>query len=281
MPCIQGTKQMKITDIGELDAPVLLFGGPYSNLHATRAVLGEAARRGIAADHVICTGDCVAYCAHPVETLGVLREFGCGVVAGNCEKQLASYEDNCGCGFDTGSTCDLLSAGWYAHANRAIGRDDRAWMGELPDVITFVHNGLRCGVIHGGVTDVSRFIWSTSGDAEVLEELVKLQSLVGDISCVIAGHSGMAFQRKVEGVEWINAGVIGMPPHNGMPETRYTILREGAFEFHKLTYDNESAAQAMREAGLVQGYDRALLSGYWPSEEVLPDQLRVGSLARG
>ena len=30
-----------------VDGPALLFGGPYSNLEATQAVLAEAARRGI------------------------------------------------------------------------------------------------------------------------------------------------------------------------------------------------------------------------------------------
>ena len=43
------------------DGPLLVFGGPYSNLQATRAVLDEAARRGIPAERVICTGDVVAY----------------------------------------------------------------------------------------------------------------------------------------------------------------------------------------------------------------------------
>ena len=39
------------------NGPLLVFGGPYSNLQATRAVLDEAARRGIPAKRVICTGD--------------------------------------------------------------------------------------------------------------------------------------------------------------------------------------------------------------------------------
>ena len=52
-------------DLGNLDAPVLLFGGPYSNLRATQAMRAEADRLGIPADHVICTGDVVAYAAAP------------------------------------------------------------------------------------------------------------------------------------------------------------------------------------------------------------------------
>ena len=43
-----------------VDGPTLVFGGPYSNLQATRAVLAEAARRGIPHQRVVCTGDVVA-----------------------------------------------------------------------------------------------------------------------------------------------------------------------------------------------------------------------------
>ena len=272
---------MKLADLGELDAPVLLFGGPYSNLHATQAVLAEAARLGIPADHVICTGDCVAYCAHPAETVAVLREFGCHVVAGNCEQQLAAYEDNCGCGFDAGSTCDLLSAGWYAHANAHVSAEDRAWMGGLPDVISFSHGGQGYAVIHGGITDVSRFVWPISPHHVFEEEIEKIQKVMSNTSCIISGHSGIAFQRDVTGVRWVNAGVIGMPPHDGQPDTRYAVLRDGEFEICTLSYDHHAAAAAMQEAGLTQGYDQALLTGYWPSEDVLPEDLRLSSFASG
>jgi len=51
---------MKVT------GPLLVFGGPYSNLEATKAMLAEARRRAIAPGNIVCTGDLVAYCARPV-----------------------------------------------------------------------------------------------------------------------------------------------------------------------------------------------------------------------
>ncbi|MEL6315485.1 MAG: hypothetical protein AAFQ60_15735, partial [Pseudomonadota bacterium] len=57
---------MKLKDLGEIDTEVVLFGGPYSNLHATRALLDEVARLDAKA---ICTGDVVAYGADPSATL--------------------------------------------------------------------------------------------------------------------------------------------------------------------------------------------------------------------
>lgn len=64
---------MPLLELGTLDGPVLLFGGNYSNLRATEALIAEASRLGVPADHVICTGDVVAYCADPQATVDRMR----------------------------------------------------------------------------------------------------------------------------------------------------------------------------------------------------------------
>lgn len=272
---------MKIDDLGNMHGDVLLFGGPYSNLQATEAVLIEAASRKIAADNVICTGDVVAYCGKPAETVALIRDSGVAVVAGNCERQLAAGAMDCGCGFEDGTACELLSAGWYAHVDREIGGDDRAWMGGLPDVVTFTHSGKRVAVIHGGATDIARFVWSVSEDAVFAEEVAVLKAHVGAVDVVVSGHSGIAFDRDVAGVRWVNAGVIGMPANDGTQHTAFAVLTADGIDVLSLRYDAEAAFDDMQRAGLQQGYEKALLSGYWPSEDVLPDQLRLGSLASG
>jgi predicted phosphodiesterase len=272
---------MRGVDLGRLEGAVLVFGGPYSNLSATRAVLAESRRRGLARDHVICTGDVVAYCAEAAKTVAAVRTADCTVVAGNCELQLAAGAMDCGCGFAAGSTCDRLSAGWYRHADREIGVEDRAWMGGLPDVVLFEQAGRRVAVIHGGVTDVSRFLWPTSPDAAFAEEVDALRAMLGPVDLVVAGHCGLAFVRQVAGVTWVNAGVVGMPPNDGRAETRFATVEGGAPVIHDLSYDHAAAHAAMQAAGLTQGYDAGLLSGYWPSEEVLPPELRRADLASG
>ena len=65
------------------DGPLLVFGGCYSNLHATRAVLAEAARRGIPPRRVVCTGDIVAYGADAAACCDLVIESGIAVIAGN------------------------------------------------------------------------------------------------------------------------------------------------------------------------------------------------------
>ena len=268
---------MRVEDLGTVQGPVLAFGGPYSNLQATQAVLSEAARMGA---QPLCTGDVVAYCGAPAATIAAVRAADTVVVAGNCERQLAAGAPDCGCGFEAGTTCDLLSAGWYGFATRQVGAADRAWMETLPDFVTFRHAGLRWGVLHGGATDVARFIWSSS-DAAVLEaEWNTLEAATGPLDRVIAGHSGIPFVRPLSRGLWINAGVIGMPPHDGYSTTRYALIDRGDVSVHTLSYDVAGAVADMQAAGLTQGYDRALQTGYWPSEDVLPPDLRL-SLASG
>ncbi len=272
---------MELQDLGVLTGPVLLFGGPYSNQPATRALIARARRLGITPDRMICTGDLVAYCAQASETVEEIRALNCSVIAGNCEKQLANNAMNCGCGFKKDTHCDVLSGAWYAHADRAIGAADRRWMGGLPDLITFQHHARRYAVVHGGISDISRFLWAVSTEAEFQEEIDLIQSLTGRIDGVIAGHSGIPFERKIGNVTWINAGAIGMPPNDGRPETRFCLLNDSGVVFHDLSYDHAAAQGAMQAAGLVQGYDEALATGYWPSEEVLPPALRRAALANG
>jgi hypothetical protein len=101
-------------DLGRLDGPVLAFGGPYSNLRATRALHSEARRLGIPPERCLCTGDLVAYCAEPLETVDLIRSWGCPVVLGNCEEGLGRGADDCGCGFADGSACQVLSRRWFA-----------------------------------------------------------------------------------------------------------------------------------------------------------------------
>src|SRR5262245_13625778 len=63
-----------------VDEPLMVFGGPYSNLEATRAVLDEAVRLSISADRIICTGDVVAYGADAAATVDLVRDRVCHVV---------------------------------------------------------------------------------------------------------------------------------------------------------------------------------------------------------
>ncbi|MBT7801103.1 MAG: metallophosphoesterase [Tateyamaria sp.] len=132
----------------------MIFGGPYSNLQATQAVLLESVKR---VANPVCTGDLVAYCAWPTETVAAFSSANFEVIAGNCEVQLAARANSCGCGFTSDSVCNALSIDWFGFASSSIKIFERKWMASLPDVISFTHSGANYGVIHGGASDVARF----------------------------------------------------------------------------------------------------------------------------
>jgi predicted phosphodiesterase len=266
---------MRHEHIGILDGPILVFGGPYSNVQATQALFAQVKKREIARENVICTGDVVAYCGAPLATVEIVRASGCAVVAGNCEIQLAAGAMDCGCGFEDGTECDLLSAGWFAYASKHVPNPDCEWMGQCPDIISFDHRGARYAVIHGGFTNVARFIWPTSDDAVFDEEWAAVEAAIDPVDHIISGHSGIPFVRETTNGRWINAGVIGMPPNDQRQSTRYAMIEDGAVSICELEYDIEGAFADMQQVGLIQGYDKSLVSGVWPSEDVLPQDLRL------
>lgn len=267
-------RALHIVDLGTLSGDILLFGGVYSNLQALEALMNWADEAKIPIQNRICTGDVVAYCADAAASFSILHQARVPMIAGNCEQQLALDALDCGCGFEEGSTCDRLSAGWFQHANAVINASTRAQMGALPAWITFMHEGRRYAVVHGGASSVNAFLWPSDDEAVFELEIKVLQGVVGKVDGVICGHSGLAFSRDIGAVKWINAGAIGMPPHDGRMETRFAVLSAGDVRIERLSYDAEGAHAAMVAAGLTQGYHTALLSGIWPSEDILPTALR-------
>ena len=273
--CFKGNRDMtKTRDLGALNGDLLLFGGVYSNAQALDALIAAAASHGIAPSNCIFTGDVVAYGADALACAQRLAAFNCPAILGNCEQQLLDGASDCGCGFDEGTACDIASKTWFDHASRQIGAHARDLWGDAADWVTLTHAGKRYAVIHGGAQDVARFIWPSDEDAVFAQEFAALEAAIGPLDGVISGHSGIAFEREIAGKTWINAGVIGMPPHDARPETRYAVLSDDGLRFYPLAYDHNAAAQAMQDAGLTQGYEVALRTGIWPSEDVLPQTLR-------
>jgi len=259
---------------GGNSASLLLFGGPYSNVHALSALRERAEALGIAPQHCICTGDVVAYCGEPEATVALIRAWGCHVIAGNCEEQLAQLASDCGCGFEKGSECDRLAQGWYGFAMQRVSADDRAWMGALPKTLAFSLAGLRVRIVHGGLDIANHFIFA-SEPAVIAEQLERSGADV-----VVAGHAGIPFIKKTARGIWFNPGALGMPANDGTPEVWYgrmAVGREIVLSTHRLAYDHEAAAASMRRSGHAEAYARALISGRWPSLDVLPPAERAAS----
>jgi arsenite methyltransferase len=259
------------TPLLECDKPVLIFGGPYSNLQATEAVLAQARRLKIKKSRIICTGDLAAYCGDAVATIDLVRESGIHVVMGNCDEQLASGAGDCGCGFPSDSLCEQLSSAWFTHANSVVRPDQRSWLAALPRRIDLHIGGHRLAVVHGSVGVMNRFVFATTPPAFKRQE-IELSGCDG----VIAGHCGLPFSEIVGGRLWHNAGVVGMPANDGTPRAWFSVLtpRKSGLKIEHLAvaYDQAAAATAMYKSGLPSEYRVALATGIWPSCDVLPER---------
>jgi len=255
--------------LGNIDSNLLVFGGPYSNLAATEAMRSKAEALGIDAEHIICTGDLVAYCAEPQQTVDLIRDWGIHVVMGNCEESLAMNQIDCGCGFEEGSACSTLSVAWYEYASRQISPDSRRWMNDLPRSIEFQVKNHRFRVVHASVTSINQFIFaSTPADTK------RRQMSQAAVDCVIGGHSGIPFGQNIGESLWLNAGVIGLPANDGSSDGWYMLLEPDEVGFqvswHRLSYDANTSHLSTKKAGMSE-YAQALIDGLWPSMDVLPE----------
>ncbi|RMD46890.1 MAG: metallophosphoesterase [Alphaproteobacteria bacterium] len=277
----QGSDAPRVRDLGRLTGPVLIWGGAVSNLRAAQAVLARAEAFGIGRVNRIFTGDAAGYCAEAGETLALVAREGGAAIAGNVEQALAGGAEDCGCGFGAGTACDLASGRWFAHARAECAQlapKLRTWLAELPEWLVFRHAGRRWAVVHGGASAVNRFIWPTDAEEVLRSEIDLIEARIGPIHAVAAGHAGIPFLRAVGGRLWLNAGAAGLPPHDGRPEVSCALLlSDGTPRLMRVAYDHAAAAEAMRAAGLTQGYERTLLTGWWPAEDILPPALRRGA----
>lgn len=214
-----------------LDGPVLFFGGCYSNLEATLALRREAARLGIPPDNIVCTGDVVAYCADPLATVDAVRDWGVHTIMGNCEESLGWSRDDCGCGFEEGTACEVLSIDWYAYANGALGDEQRVWMRSLPRRLDVTISNRRLAVIHGSVESINRFVFASTPWVDKEHQITK-----SGCHGVVGGHSGIPFSHAAGGKLWHNSGALGMPANDGTARVWFSLFHSQR-RWHRRSFD--------------------------------------------
>lgn len=69
-----------------------------------------------------------------------------------------------------------------------------------------------------------------------------------------------------------------MPANDGTTDVWYGLMtpddRGVVLSTHRLAYDHHGAAAAMRRSGHANGYARTLVTGLWPSLDILPPRER-------
>ncbi|WP_107038858.1 metallophosphoesterase family protein [Brumimicrobium mesophilum] len=247
----------------------LFFGGSYSNIHALKALKYEAGKLQIPAKNIYHTGDVVGYCASPNETVNAVREWGINVIAGNVEVQLSDGEEDCGCNFEEGSRCSNFSNLWYPFAKIQVSQANIDWMKTLNNHQIIVIDGLRLGIIHGGIENISEFIFKST-PSSIKEKIIKKLN----VDVIVAGHCGIPFMQQLGNAHWINPGVIGMPANDGTTKVWYTIYNSETktFSSHALKYDFNKTSEEMVQKQLPMEYAKTIVDGIWDNCEILPSE---------
>lgn len=261
---------MKTSNLENKKGELLIFGGVYSNLQALQQLYEIARKRNILPENIICTGDIVGYCAQPDECLRFIKDWGIHSIAGNVELQIRNGDESCGCNFDEGTRCDVLSQNWYPYAYNAVSPEMKDWLQDMPEHIRFKYAGKKGLVLHGGLKDVSQFVFKSTDwqEKQAIFDETK-------VDFVLAGHCGLPFTDSRFGKYWLNAGVIGMPANDGTRRVWYMTLNDSNEFRHKhesFEYDYETAAKLMTERSLPNTYADTLSTGLWDNCEILPEE---------
>ncbi|MGH9278620.1 MAG: metallophosphoesterase family protein, partial [Acidimicrobiales bacterium] len=251
---------------------VAVFGGPYSNPYALRALLDDVAQRGC--ERIFCLGDLGGFGAEPDALWDLLRAGGVECIAGNYDVAIGRGDLDCGCGYRDPIDNEFAQTAYdFTRAHTSTGF--AAWMRTLPTERREVIDGVEVHLVHGSPLGLNDFFWESLPDEEVRRRVAA--SGAGVILCT---HSGLPWQRRVDGTLVVNVGVIGRPANDGRREVWYAVLDFAAgradAELVPLAYDWAAQAASMRSAGLPGAFTETIETGWWTTcLQVLPPAERA------
>jgi len=232
---------------------IALISDVHGNLTALDAVLRDIDASGLG--ERFCLGDLVGYGPDPAGVIDRIREIGLPTVLGNYDEGVAVRRGDCGCYYATDRARADGEAS-YAFTEPLVDEDRAAWLRTLPRTIRLEHGGLRVLLTHGSPRKLNEYLLPDRAD----EQLARLaEAAEADVVCV--GHVHIPYHRVVMGssgtpIHYVSAGSVGKPK-DGDPRACWTELALGdagevEADFHRVGYDIDSVARAMRTAGLPE-----------------------------
>lgn len=219
----------------------------HANIHALEAVFEHAIAEGAA--RVFCLGDIVGYNAFPNECIARLRKGDATAVQGNHDWAATEGDAE---GFNP------FAVAGVDYSRRTLSPEHRRWLVDLPREVHLEVEGVSLGLYHGSPRDPLYEYVFPSADSRVLRELAKA---AGQPRVVALGHTHLPM-RLDQGATFLNPGSVGQP-RDGDPRASYALLDTRSMDtmFHRVPYDVEAAARAVREAGLPEFLWQRLLRG--------------------
>ncbi len=246
---------------------IAVFGGPYSNPHALRALLDDARRRGC--ERIFCLGDLGGFGAEPDALWPLLEGEGVECIAGNYDIAIGRGDEDCGCGYRDPRDNEFAQL-IYDYTKEHTSPEFAAWMSRLPGEHRESIAGVDVHMVHGSPLVVNDFFWESLNEDAVRE---RLDASGADV--LLCTHTGLPWQKRVDGRLIVNVGVIGRPANDGRTEVWYAVidLDEGRAdaELVPLAYDWQAQAASMRSAGIPEAFVETIETGWWTTcLEVVP-----------
>jgi pyruvate-formate lyase-activating enzyme/diadenosine tetraphosphatase ApaH/serine/threonine PP2A family protein phosphatase len=246
---------------------IAVCGGVYANPFALRAFLADARARG--ADRLVCLGDLGGFGAACDAVWPLLSEGGVECIAGNYDVAIGRGDDDCGCGY-ADERDNRFAQLMYDYTRAHTGAEFAAWMAELPLEAREEIEGVDVHLVHGSPLAINDFLWESLGDEELV---LRVRASGADV--LLCTHTGIPWQRRVEGCLVVNVGTVGRPANDGRRETWYALLEldagQARAELVALPYDWRAQAASMRAAGLPEPFVETVETGWWTTcLEIVP-----------
>jgi putative phosphoesterase len=239
---------------------VALIGDIHANLPALESVLAHIREQGI--DRIWNVGDFVGYGAFPEEVVGLFRTteelqnpHGLNII-GNYDLKVLRFPERKKKWRKKKDPEKYLAFKW---AYESLSKKSRKYLRFLSKEIRLKAKGKRILLTHASPASNQEPL-----TPETPQKRLKKLARMSKADIVICGHSHQPFVREVDGVWFINPGSVGRPD-DGDPRACYAVLEITSasvdVRHHRVEYDLERAANAIREQELPEAFAEMVLQG--------------------
>ncbi len=231
---------------------VAVIGDVHANLPALEAVLAHARERDT--EGIWNVGDFVGYGPFPEEVVQRLRgEFALSTI-GNFDRKVLRFKKRRSKWRRSKPLEKFITFQW---TYQQLSKKSRKYLRFLSREIRMRVQGRRILLTHNSPGSGKKYL-TPDTPQERLREIT--QQARADV--LICGHAHQAFVRRVDEAWCINPGSVGRPG-DGDPRASYALLQfdadEIAVQHHRVAYDVEQTAAAIREHNLPEAFARMFL----------------------
>jgi diadenosine tetraphosphatase ApaH/serine/threonine PP2A family protein phosphatase len=234
-------------------------------------MLADARARGC--ERIFCLGDLGGFGADPDAIWPLLGEHGVECIAGNYDIAIGRGDSDCGCGYSDPRDNHFAQL-MYDYTREHTSEEFAAWMRGLPAEQRETIGGLDVHMVHGSPLLTNDFMWESLPDDELRQ---RIEASGADV--LLCTHTGIPWQRRLDGTLVVNVGAVGRPANDGRTDTWYAILdiAEGhaTAELVPVAYDWRAQAARMRAGGLPEPFVETIETGWWTTcLEIVPAEER-------